>query len=76
MGTEPWPLDPLDTVERRESVCLATLRMLEQLTPPERAVFVLHEAFDEHGKLKSPSFQKQVDGVAQELVRILAKLHA
>jgi RNA polymerase sigma-70 factor (ECF subfamily) len=44
--TEPSPLDPLDTVERRESVSMATLRMMEQLTPPERAVFVLHEAFD------------------------------
>jgi RNA polymerase sigma-70 factor (ECF subfamily) len=42
----PSPIDPLDTVERRESVSVATLRMLEQLTPPERAVFVLHEAFD------------------------------
>ncbi|HEY6745173.1 MAG TPA: RNA polymerase sigma factor SigJ [Mycobacteriales bacterium] len=46
VGTEPSPLDPLDTVERRESVSLATLRMMERLTPPERAVFVLHEAFD------------------------------
>jgi RNA polymerase sigma-70 factor (ECF subfamily) len=46
IGTAPSPLDPLDTVERRESVSLATLRMMEQLTPPERAVFVLHEAFD------------------------------
>lgn len=46
VAAEPWPLDPLDTVERRESVSLATLRMMEQLTPPERAVFVLHEAFD------------------------------
>lgn len=45
IGTAPSPLDPLDTVERRESVSLATLRMMEQLTPPERAVFVLHEAF-------------------------------
>ena len=27
--TEPSPLDPLDTVERRESVSLATLRMTE-----------------------------------------------
>ena len=46
VATNPSPLDPLDTVERRESVSLATLRMMEQLTPPERAVFVLHEAFD------------------------------
>ena len=46
IGTAPSPLGPLDTVERRESVSLATLRMMEQLTPPERAVFVLHEAFE------------------------------
>jgi RNA polymerase sigma-70 factor (ECF subfamily) len=45
VGTRPSPLDPLDTVERRESVSLATLRMMERLSPPERAVFVLHEAF-------------------------------
>jgi RNA polymerase sigma-70 factor, ECF subfamily len=45
IATEPSPFDPLDTVERRESVSLATLRIMEQLTPPERAVFVLHEAF-------------------------------
>jgi RNA polymerase sigma-70 factor (ECF subfamily) len=44
--TSPSPLGPLDTVERREAVSLATLRMMEALTPPERAVLVLHEAFD------------------------------
>jgi RNA polymerase sigma-70 factor (ECF subfamily) len=40
------PLGPLDTVERREAVSLATLRMMETLSPPERAVLVLHEAFE------------------------------
>jgi RNA polymerase sigma-70 factor (ECF subfamily) len=35
---------PLDVLERREDVSLATLRMMEALTPPERAVLVLHEA--------------------------------
>ena len=44
--TAPSPLGPLDTVERREAVSLATLRMMETLTPPERAVLVLHEAFE------------------------------
>lgn len=38
--------DPLDDVVNRETLSLATLRLLEQLTPPERAVFVLREAFD------------------------------
>ncbi|GAA2776407.1 RNA polymerase sigma-70 factor [Saccharopolyspora taberi] len=36
---------PLATAERRESVSLAMLHLLERLTPPERAVFVLREAF-------------------------------
>jgi RNA polymerase sigma-70 factor (ECF subfamily) len=44
--TSPSPMDPLNTIERRETVALATLRMMETLTPPERAVLVLHEAFD------------------------------
>ena len=44
--TDTELLGPLDTAERRESLSLATLRMMERLTPPERAVFVLREAFD------------------------------
>ena len=39
-------LGPLDRVEQRESVSLAFLLLLERLTPPQRAVFVLREAFD------------------------------
>ncbi|MQM25042.1 sigma-70 family RNA polymerase sigma factor [Glycomyces albidus] len=38
-------LGPLDTVEQRESVTLAVLLLLERLTPVERAVYVLREAF-------------------------------
>jgi RNA polymerase sigma-70 factor (TIGR02957 family) len=38
-------LGPLDTAERRESVSLAMMALLERLTPAERAVFVLREAF-------------------------------
>jgi len=44
--TDPSWLGPLDTVERRDTVSLATMRMMEALTPPERAVLVLHEAFN------------------------------
>jgi RNA polymerase sigma-70 factor (ECF subfamily) len=39
-------LGPLETVEQRESVSLGLLVLLERLTPPERAVFVLRAAFD------------------------------
>ncbi|WSA22408.1 RNA polymerase sigma-70 factor [Streptosporangium subroseum] len=45
---EPAPtgaLGPLETVEQRDSVSLAFLVLLERLTPAERAVFVLREAF-------------------------------
>jgi RNA polymerase sigma-70 factor (TIGR02957 family) len=43
--TEDGALGPLGTAAQRESVSLALLVLLERLTPPERAVFVLHEAF-------------------------------
>jgi RNA polymerase sigma-70 factor, ECF subfamily len=53
--TGPWlpepviadeTLDPLDSLVKRDTLSLATLRLMEELTPPERAVFVLREAFD------------------------------
>ncbi|GAA1416170.1 RNA polymerase sigma-70 factor [Catellatospora coxensis] len=49
----PWLPEPLltapdtaDDVELAESVSMALMLVLETLTPTERAVFVLHEAFD------------------------------
>lgn len=45
---DPWsPMseDPGDEVARSEEVSLALLTVLESLSPAERAVFVLHEAF-------------------------------
>jgi RNA polymerase sigma-70 factor (ECF subfamily) len=44
--TDNARLGPLETAEQRESMSLATLRLMEQLSPPERAVFVLRTAFD------------------------------
>ncbi len=44
-GLQP-PEDPLHTVERREQLSLATLAMLQQLSPAERAVLVLREGLD------------------------------
>lgn len=38
-------LGPLETAQQRESVSMAMLLLLEELTPPERAVFILREAF-------------------------------
>ncbi|MFE7452239.1 sigma-70 family RNA polymerase sigma factor [Streptomyces griseus] len=38
-------LGPADTYEQRESVTLAVLTLLERLSPAERAVYVLREAF-------------------------------
>ncbi|ONI84204.1 RNA polymerase subunit sigma-24 [Actinosynnema sp. ALI-1.44] len=38
-------LGPLETVQQRESVSFAFMVLLERLTPAERAVFVLREAF-------------------------------
>ncbi|GAA2556983.1 MULTISPECIES: sigma-70 family RNA polymerase sigma factor [Streptomyces] len=38
-------LGPADTFEQRESVSLAVLTLMERLSPPERAVYILREAF-------------------------------
>ncbi|WP_242527451.1 RNA polymerase sigma-70 factor [Ktedonosporobacter rubrisoli] len=35
-----------ETFERQEAISMAFLVLLETLTPPERAVFLLHEVFD------------------------------
>src|SRR6266487_1874252 len=37
---------PLADLEQQEALSLAFLRLLETLSPPERAVFLLHEVFD------------------------------
>lgn len=37
---------PEEYYEQQESISIAFLVLLETLTPPERAVFLLHEAFD------------------------------
>jgi RNA polymerase sigma-70 factor (TIGR02957 family) len=39
-------LGPADSAEQRESVSYAVLTLMERLTPNERAVYVLREAFD------------------------------
>ncbi|WP_369371265.1 RNA polymerase sigma factor SigJ [Promicromonospora sp. Populi] len=44
LGGDPM-LGPADTAEQRESVSTAVLVLLERLTPNERAVYVLREAF-------------------------------
>jgi RNA polymerase sigma-70 factor (ECF subfamily) len=43
--TSDGALGPLESAEQREAVSLAMLVLLERLTPTERAVYVLREAF-------------------------------
>lgn len=43
--TSDGTLGPMDSAAQRDSVSLALLVLLERLTPAERAVFVLREAF-------------------------------
>ena len=74
IATDPSPVGPLDTVERRETVSLATLRMMEALTPPERAVLVLHEAFDlTHAEIGA-ILDISEDGARQHLHRARRRL--
>jgi RNA polymerase sigma factor (sigma-70 family) len=45
VATARGTLGPLETVEQRDTVSFGMLILLERLTPPERAVFILREAF-------------------------------
>jgi RNA polymerase sigma-70 factor (ECF subfamily) len=50
----PWLPEPLPTeaTADRESISMAFLLLLEQLTPAERAAYLLHEVFDySHGEI-------------------------
>jgi len=57
---------PLADLEQQEALSLAFLRLLEALSPPARAVFLLHEVFDypfrEIGSMleKSPANCRQI----------------
>src|SRR5258708_11106069 len=57
---------PQAALEQQEALSLAFLRLLEALSPPERAVFLLHEVFDypfsEIGSMleKSPANCRQI----------------
>lgn len=44
-GSPEHGLGPLETVEQRDTISMALLTLMERLTPSERAVFVLREAF-------------------------------
>ncbi|MGF6353831.1 RNA polymerase sigma factor (sigma-70 family) [Paenibacillus sp. 4624] len=46
MGVNDWVNVPEDTVQQKEMISYAYLVMLERLSPLERAVFVLREAFE------------------------------
>jgi RNA polymerase sigma-70 factor (ECF subfamily) len=44
--TDRTPVGPLDSLEQRDLISIGLMRLLERLSAPERAVFVLREAFD------------------------------
>jgi RNA polymerase sigma-70 factor (ECF subfamily) len=80
----PWLADPVPTAdlepspeqvaERREDVSLAMLSLMERLTPEERAVYVLREAFDvDYSEIapilgKSPAATRQLGHRARQRV--------
>lgn len=75
VGTGDGALGPLERVQQRETVSMALLALLEQLTPAERAVFVLREAFDyDHRSIAetlecSPTSSRQLHRRATQRLR-------
>ncbi|GAB3330480.1 RNA polymerase sigma factor SigJ [Micromonospora halotolerans] len=72
----PWLPEPIltapdvaDDVARAESVSLAVLLILESLSPLERAVFVLHEAFGYSHNEIAEIVERSPESVRQTAVR-------
>ncbi len=72
----PWLPEPVDTsadpflgAERGEALELATLMLLERLTPTERAAYVLREAFDYPYAQIGDVLQIQEDNARQLVTR-------
>jgi RNA polymerase sigma-70 factor (ECF subfamily) len=65
---------PADIVEREEMISLAFLVLLETLTPPERAVFVLREALDFSYDEIAPMLGKSVAACRQTFHRAHQRL--
>ena len=61
--------DPGLDVERRESLTMGFLLLLERLTPIERAVFVLHDALDHPYELVAEAVGRSEDACRQALSR-------
>ena len=74
----PWLPEPLiedlavDPVERAEDVSVAFLLALERLSPLERAVFLLHEVFDEDYAQVAETLGKTEPAVRQLATRARA----
>jgi RNA polymerase sigma-70 factor, ECF subfamily len=66
--------DPAEDRERRESVSLAFLVLLESLTPEERAAFLLHEVFDYPHDEIAPMIRKTPAACRQLLRRARLRL--
>jgi RNA polymerase sigma-70 factor (ECF subfamily) len=61
-------LGPADTVEQRESVSIAILTLLERLSPAERVVYVLREAFG-HSHKEIGEILERTEANCQQLYR-------
>ncbi|RFU40049.1 RNA polymerase sigma-70 factor [Actinomadura logoneensis] len=66
-------LGPADTAEQRESVSYAVLTLMERLSPNERAVYVLREAFD-YGHREIAEILDITESASQQLLH-RAKKH-
>jgi RNA polymerase sigma-70 factor, ECF subfamily len=66
--------EPAAVTERRDTISLAFLHLLERLSPPERAVFVLRSAFDFPHAQIAEMLQLSADNVRQLFRRAQQRL--
>jgi RNA polymerase sigma-70 factor (ECF subfamily) len=67
--------DPAEVVTFDESVRMALLIVLERLTPPERATFVLHDVFEFSFEEIAPIIERTPDACRQLASRARSRVH-
>jgi len=71
---EPWPTDPAEALERRETIGLAFIAALQHLSPNQRAVLILRDVLAFSAEETAAMLDTSVASVTSALQRARARM--